>query len=86
MLNTRSLKMTEVNKTPLDFSQYEKYGINQKYSAFVLEFENLSESQVEDLEYEYQRQGHKIFFSEVSRSNDGQLTLKIITAQMSFTF
>lgn len=71
----------KVNKTALDFSDYEKYSINQYYSAYKIDFEQILEQQCEDLELEYQQQGYKIFHSDLKRSSGEFFNLTLIVAK-----
>ena len=41
--------MMKVNKKPLDLKLYSKYEIDQRYSAFVIELNDLNEKEVEDI-------------------------------------
>ena len=78
--------MMKVNKKPLDLKLYSKYEIDQRYSAFVIELNDLNEKEVEDIEYEYQRRGYQIFSSELNRKKNGLLSMTLILAKLNFVF
>lgn len=75
-----------VNKNALNFDQYSKYQIPQEYTAYVLEFQNLNDSECENMEYDYTVQGYKIFHSEMERNNIGLFSLKLIVAKSDIVF
>lgn len=76
----------QVDKRPLDFSRYEIYGIDQRYKAYECVFENVSQNQSDDLEYEYYQKGYKIFHADLQRTHSGLYRLVLIIAKMEMTF
>lgn len=75
-----------VNKTPLDLTLYSGFQIPQEYMAYKVQFENLDDSECENIEYEYIIQGYKIFHSEMQHGNAGKFSLKLIIAKNELTF
>lgn len=82
MLNTLLLMRKSIKKKPLDLNLYKIFEIPQEYMAYILEFENVDESESENLEAEYFQKGYKIFHSELTRTNSGLFDLKIILAKL----
>lgn len=76
----------KVDKTPLDLTLYESYGIDQSYSAIELIIKDIDVNDTDNIEYEYMSQGYKIFSSEMTQSNEGKFILKMICAKLSYTF
>lgn len=74
------------SKHPLDFKEYENYGIDQKYSAFTYEYLNIDQNQADDIESDLQTQGYKIFHSNLSRVQNNLFKLEIIIAKLDFVF
>ena len=86
MLNTKSW-MSNVQKIPLNLDLYDKYGIDQQYSAFKVIITDISMEQVDQLEYDYIAQGYKLFNSELERyPNKNSFILTLIIAKLSYTF
>lgn len=73
-------------KRPLDLDQYSSFEIPQEYSAYTYEYKDVDQNRLDDIEYELQTQGHKIFHIETVRANDGLFNVKIIAAKMPYTF
>ena len=78
--------MQVATKTPLPFEKYEDYDIDHAYSAFIVEFQELSSEQADQIESDYVIQKYKIFHSELNVNSSGTYDLKIIVAQLSYTF
>lgn len=75
-----------LKKIPLDFELYQKYEVDQQYQAWVFEYVNVSQDRLDEIEFELQQQGNKIFHIETYRANNGLYNVKIITAKMPYTF
>jgi len=75
-----------VDKIPLDLKKYEKYGIDQQYSAFEMLFKNINQNEADTLEDDYFSRGYKIFHTEMSQNSDGSFDLTMIVASLAFTF
>lgn len=73
-------------KKPLGLDLYERYHIDQRYQAYVVSFNSLTEDQCDDLEARYIEQGYKVFHVEMERNAIGAFSLKIIVAKMEMTF
>lgn len=78
--------MTKIIKVPLSLDRYSEFSIDQKYSAFSIDFLDITNDDCDNYEYEYLSKGYKIFSSEVSRSNLGNLKLTLIIAKIEMTF
>ncbi len=78
--------MSNISKSPLDLTKYDKYEIPQDYSAFVLNINNITEQKAEDLEFEYIQQGYKIFNSSLEHSTQGDFNLEMIIAKLAMIF
>ncbi|MBD64713.1 MAG: hypothetical protein CME62_05875 [Halobacteriovoraceae bacterium] len=76
----------KVDKSPLDFESYAKYEIPHEYMAFTIQFFDVSQMECDDLEYDYYRQGFKIFHTEIERSSGGLFNYKMIIAKSAMTF
>lgn len=74
------------NKRPLGLDEYNFFEIPQEYSAYIFEYKSVNQNRLDDIEYELQTQGHKIFHIETIRANDGLFNVKIIAAKMPYTF
>tara|TARA_Y100001936_G_scaffold252385_1_gene311806 strand:+ start:2212 stop:2445 length:234 start_codon:yes stop_codon:yes gene_type:complete len=74
------------SKYPLDFELYNTYHIDHRYKAFVIEFESIDENECDNYEANYIEQGYKIFHVSMNRNSKGLFNLKLIVAQMGFTF
>ena len=75
------------NKVPLSFDSYAIYEIPQDYLAWVVEVSDVDQNRIDDIEYELQTTGHKIFHTEATRSQAGNLfNVKIIIAKSEMTF
>lgn len=74
------------NKTPLELDKYNLYEIPQEYSAWVYTFNEVDQNRIDDIEYELQTQGHKIFHIETKRVQNGLFEIKIIAAKMPYLF
>ena len=79
--------MTKISqKAPLNFEDYEKYSIDQRYSAYIVQFNDISDQECDNLEYENVSKGYKVFHSEVSRGNQGFLNMTLIIAKLEAVF
>lgn len=78
--------MQTVSKEPLPLDEYDKFSIAHEYSAFVVEFKNISQEKADDIENDYQLQRYKIFHSDISINKNGSYDLKLVIASLSFTF
>ncbi len=78
--------MPIINKSPLNFDQYEKYGISQQYSAFTIEVDDIEIAEADDFEYEYAQKGYKIFKSSLENKTEGRFKLILIVAKLEYTF
>lgn len=76
----------KAEKTPLDLSEYEKFGIDQRYTAYVISFENIHEDKCDNIEADYTQQGYKIFNTDMMRLDGHHFKYSIIVAKMGFTF
>lgn len=74
-----------VERVPLDFNSYEKYQIDQRYSAFKITVAGLTQEECDDFEYNYLQQGYKLFHSEIHREQAGALRLVMILAKLEST-
>lgn len=74
------------NITALNLTLYEKYSISQEYSAFIYEYLNIDQAQADNIESDLVSTGHKIFHSNLYRSQVGLFNLEIIVAKMPFVF
>ncbi len=74
------------SKHPLKFENYEKYNINQGYTAYIYEYLNITQTQADDIESELITNGFKIFHSNLYRSQEQLFNLEITLAKMEFTF
>ncbi len=75
----------EVERKPLPLDLYEKYNIPQEYPAFVITISPIELELVDNIEYDYLAQGHKIFNSELERTKEGKFTLSLIIGKLAFT-
>jgi hypothetical protein len=73
-------------KTPLNFDLYAKYEIPQEYQAYIVILNDVEQQRLDDIELELQQSGHKIFHTEVNRSEKNLFDITLIVAQMSMTF
>ncbi len=73
-------------KYPLDLNLYDTYLIDHRYKAYVIEFESVDENQCDDYEATYVEQGYKVFHVSMDRDSKGLFNLKLIVAQLGFTF
>lgn len=73
-------------KKPLDLGLYEKYHIDQRYQAYTVAFDSLTEKQCDDLEAEYIEQGYKVFHVEMERNAIGAFSFLIIVAKLDMLF
>ena len=73
-------------KQPLDFEHYELYHIDQRYKAYVVSFEYLSENECDELEARYLEQGYKVFHVAMNRNSKGSFDLELVVAQLGYTF
>jgi len=73
-------------KRPLDFDKYDHYEISQKYTAFILEYLNISETEAENVEYDLMTKGNKIFHSNLVRVQNNLFNLEIIIGNLPHTF
>ena len=78
--------LMKFQKEPLNFDLYDKYQIPQQYQAFVITVNDIEQDRLDDIEYDIQKQGHKIFHTEVQRSNNNLFDLTLIVAQLTMTF
>ncbi len=77
---------TITNKTALDLSKYEEFGIDQRYTAYMISFENIHEDKCDDIESDYTQQGYKIFHTDMMRLDGHHFKYSLIVAKMGFTF
>ena len=52
----------------------------------MIEFESVDENQCDDYEATYVEQGYKVFHVSMDRDSKGLFNLKLIVAQLGFTF
>ncbi len=76
----------KTHKTPLPLDEYEQYNIPQEYSAFKLTFFDLDLQKIDDLEYEYQIQGYKIFHTDTVQARQGLYNFMLVIAKLEVTF
>lgn len=74
------------SKRPLDFTKYEDYEISQNYTAYILEYLNITESEAENIEYDLLTKGNKIFHSDLVRVQKDLFNLEIIIGTNTHTF
>lgn len=73
-------------KTPLNLDQYSSYEIPQEYIAWIYCYKDVDQNRIDDIEYELQTGGNKIFHIETKRVQNGLFELKIIAANLPYTF
>lgn len=73
-------------KVPLDFELYATYEIPQDYLAWAIEFKLVDQNRIDDIEFDLQISGHKIFHTEATRAKGDLFDLKIIVAKSQLTF
>lgn len=74
------------SRKPLDFNLYEQYEISQSYKAYIVEYLNIDENEVEKVEYDLIQEGNKIFHSNLTRVQGNLFNLEVIIGSVSFTF
>jgi hypothetical protein len=75
-----------MNKSPLDLNLYERFNIDQNYSAFKITFDDLDQDEVDNIEAEYVQKGYKIFHTEMESNGNGTFKYSLIIAKLEFTF
>lgn len=73
-------------KMPLNFDLYDKYEIPQEYQAWIVFVKEVEQNRMDDIEYDLQTSGHKIFHTEVERSQGNLFDITLIVAQAPMTF
>jgi hypothetical protein len=74
------------SKKPLPFDEYEKYEIAQEYKAYIFEYLNVHEDEIDEIETNLIAQGNKLFHSNMTRVDGHLFNVEIITASVGFTF
>lgn len=75
-----------IDKKPLNFNKYNQYEIDQRYCAYIIQVDNISECDAEQLEWEYFNSGYKIFHSELIRIQGDLFAYQLIIAKLEYTF
>ena len=74
------------SKHPLKFEDYDKYSINQSYTAYTYEYLNITQVQADNIESDLIANGFKIFHSNLYRSQEQLFNLEVTLAKMEYTF
>ena len=75
----------EVDRRPLALNLYEKFNIPQEYPAYIITISPIDLEAVDNIEFDYLSQGHKIFHSELERTKEGKFTLSLIIGKLAIT-
>ncbi|MCT4641658.1 MAG: hypothetical protein N4A33_05120 [Bacteriovoracaceae bacterium] len=74
-------------KVPLDFNEYEKFGINQAYEAFIITMEKITLAEAESIEEDFITNHYKVFKNDLKIHSEGLYNLEMIIAKgKGFTF
>ena len=76
----------KIDKRPLDLNHYDELSINQHYSAYELNIDDISIEDSEKIEWDYTSSGHKIFKSELTSKSNGNYKFCLIIAKSEIIY